>query len=67
VAFRAFDPEETGFLSVTMLRHVLTKVGESVTDVEVDEMLKECEVNEDGNVNYYAYVALLFPEEEEAA
>eukprot|EP00968_Pinguiococcus_pyrenoidosus_P016293 scaffold1554_cov261-Pinguiococcus_pyrenoidosus.AAC.1 len=61
-AFRAFDPEDSGNISVVMLRYVLQTLGEPLEDAAVDEMLRECEIDDDGNVNYYNYVSMvLFP------
>eukprot|EP00975_Prorocentrum_lima_P011318 2406287-Prorocentrum_lima.AAC.1 len=39
-AFRAFDPEDSGNISVVMLRYVLQTLGEPLEDAAVDEMLR---------------------------
>ncbi|NXN89800.1 CALMS protein, partial [Bombycilla garrulus] len=49
-AFRVFDRNGSGFVSAAELRHVLTKVGERMTDREVDEMMGEAECDHRGQV-----------------
>ena len=39
-------------LSAAELRHVMTNLGEKLTDEEVDEMIREADVDGDGQVNY---------------
>jgi hypothetical protein len=50
-------------LLVVQLRHVMTNLGEKLTDEEVDEMIREADVDGDGQVNYevrsWAFVSLL--------
>jgi uncharacterized protein YneF (UPF0154 family) len=40
-AFRVFDKDGNGFISAAELRHVMTNLGEKLTDDEVDEMIRE--------------------------
>ena len=51
-AFRVFDKEGNGFISGAELRHIMTNLGEKLTDKEVDEMLQEGDVDGDGQINY---------------
>jgi calmodulin len=50
--FRVFDKDGNGFISAAELRHVMTTLGEKLTDEEVDEMIREADINGDGQVNY---------------
>jgi len=62
-AFRVFDKDGNGFISAAELRHVMTNLGEKLTDEEVDEMIREADIDGDGQVNYeglYSVYLLLF-------
>lgn len=65
-AFKVFDRDgngndlcDLGFISAAELRHVMTNLGEKLTDEEVDEMLKEADVDGDGRINYEEFVKLM--------
>jgi calmodulin len=49
-AFRVFDKDGNGFISAAELRHVMTNLGEKLTDDEVDEMIREADIDGDGQV-----------------
>jgi len=46
-AFKVFDRDGNGFISAAELRHVMTNLGEKLTDEEIDEMVREAEVSGD--------------------
>ncbi len=41
------------------LRHVMTNLGEKLTDEEVDEMIREADVDGDGQINYEEFVKMM--------
>jgi len=41
-----------GFISPAELRHVMTDLGQEPTDTEVDEMIREADVDGDGQISY---------------
>ena len=49
-ACQVFDKDGTGFISAAELRHVMTNLGEKLTDEEVDEMIREADIDGDGQV-----------------
>merc|ERR1711924_88846 len=51
-AFKVFDKDGNGFISAAELRHIMTNLGEKLTDEEVDEMLREADIDGDGQINY---------------
>ena len=43
-----FDKDGNGYISAAELRHVMTNLGEKLTDEEVDEMIREADIDGDG-------------------
>merc|ERR1712033_24332 len=58
-AFRVFDKDGNGYISAAELRHVMTNLGEKLTDDEVDEMIREADLDGDGMVNYEEFVTMM--------
>ena len=59
-AFRVFDRDNTGFISAAELKHVLTNIGEKLSDKEVDELIREIDVDRNGQVNYEGSIIINF-------
>ena len=51
-AFRVFDREGNGFINAAEIRRVMTNLGDKLVDEEVDEMIREADLDGDGQVNY---------------
>jgi calmodulin len=58
-AFRVFDKNNDGLISSNELRHVMTSLGERLSEEEVDDMIKEADLDGDGQVNYEEFVNIL--------
>lgn len=56
---QVFDRDGNGFITAAELRHVMTTLGEKLSDEEVDEMIREADVDGDGQINYEEFVALM--------
>lgn len=55
---RHFDKDASGFISSAELRHLLTTLGEKLSDEEVEQLLNNQEDSQ-GNVNYEEFVRLV--------
>jgi calmodulin len=51
-AFRVFDKDGDGFISYPELKIVLKSLGEKLTDEEINSMVKEADLNNDGRISY---------------
>ncbi|KAH7543239.1 calmodulin-like protein 11 [Ziziphus jujuba] len=58
-AFRVFDKDQDGYISPNELRHVMINLGERLTDEEVDQMIREADLDGDGLVNYEEFVRMM--------
>jgi len=58
-AFKVFDKDGNGYISASELRHIMTNLGEKLTDEEVDEMIREADVDGDGQINYDEFVDMM--------
>ena len=51
-SFKVFDKNGDGYISASELRQVMMTLGEKLTDDEVEEMIREADIDGDGLVNY---------------
>jgi len=58
-AFKVFDKDGNGYISAAELRHVMTNLGEKLSDSEVDEMIREADIDGDGQINYDEFVKMM--------
>lgn len=58
-AFRVFDREGHGFITVPDLSQVLTSLGDKLSEDESNELIAEADIDVDGNVNYEEFVTML--------
>lgn len=52
----------SGFISASELRHVMTNLGEKLDDEEVDEMIREADIDGDGQLNIQEFVKMMMSE-----
>ena len=58
-AFKAFDKGGNGFISTAELRHIMTNLGEKLTDEELDEMTRDADVDGTGQIEYEAFINMM--------
>ncbi|RUS74453.1 hypothetical protein EGW08_017791 [Elysia chlorotica] len=56
--FRVFDKDQNGTISSAELRHILTSLGEVMTDEEVDQLVGNIE-DAQGNINYEEFITMV--------
>ena len=57
--FKVFDKDGNGFISTKEIRHVMIGLGEIFTDQEVDDMIRESDLDRDGQINYAEFVKMM--------
>lgn len=58
-AFRLFDTEGKGIIPAAELRHIMTNLGEKLTEEEVDEMIREADTLGNGQIHYEDFVTMM--------
>ncbi|XP_039299229.1 neo-calmodulin [Nilaparvata lugens] len=58
-AFRIFDKHNRGYITASDLRAVLQCLGEDLSEEEIEDMIKEVDVDGDGRIDFYEFVHAL--------
>ncbi|XP_026470464.1 neo-calmodulin-like, partial [Ctenocephalides felis] len=58
-AFRVFDKHNRGYITASDLRAVLQCLGEDLREDEIEDMIKEVDVDGDGRIDFYEFVNAL--------
>nr|GMD80911.1 calmodulin-like protein 8 [Ipomoea batatas] len=58
-AFKVFDKDQNGYISANELRNVMISLGEKLTEEEADQMIREADLDGDGQVNYDDFVKMM--------
>ena len=58
-AFKVYDKDGNGLISAAELSHITTNLGETLTNEEVNEMIREFDIDGDGHINYEEFVKML--------
>ena len=58
-ALKVCDRDGNGLISAAQLRHAMTNFG--ATDEEVDEIIRDAEIDGDGNINYEEFIRMMMP------
>jgi len=63
-AFRIFDKHSRGFISASDLRAVLHCLGEDLSEDEIEDMIREVDIDGDGRIDFEEFVRALGEPEE---
>ena len=58
-AFKVFDIEGNGLLSITDMRHIMINMTENVNEDELDEILINADTDGDGFIKYEEFIRML--------
>jgi len=58
-AFDTFDLDKNRFVGAAEISHILKVIGEEVTDDEIDEMIRLCDTDGDGQVTFDEFYKLM--------
>ena len=58
-AFKVFDRDGNGYITSHELRYIMTNLGEGLTTAEVEEMVKEADLDNDGQIDYDEFVKMM--------
>lgn len=58
-AFRVFDLDGDGVITAKELKLVMHSLGQPVSQPDIDEMMKEADINSDGQVDFSDFVAMM--------
>lgn len=58
-AFRLFDDDETGKITLKNLRRVAKEIGENMTDEELQEMIEEADLDGDGEIDQEEFLRIM--------
>ena len=59
MAFAVFDKDGSGQIDAAELRHLMTSMGEKLTDAEVDELLAAADADNSGTIDFEEFVLTL--------
>merc|ERR1711924_405494 len=58
-AFKVFDRDSDGFISAAELRFSMTNLGENLVEAEVNERIREADIDGDNQINYDEFVKMM--------
>ena len=54
-----FDKNGDNYISRSELKSAMKKLGEKMTDKDIDDMIKEADLDKDGKVNYEEFIRIM--------
>ncbi|XP_062499933.1 neo-calmodulin-like [Corticium candelabrum] len=66
-AFKIMDMDQNGFIEPQELKEVMTRFGQRLSDVDVEDMIREADMDGDGRVNFDEFEVLMMNSKEQLA
>lgn len=57
--FKVFDKDGNGYISLDELRDIINKLDQNISDIEINEMLKEADDDNDGKLSFEEFVKIM--------
>ena len=57
--FKLFDKDGNGLITKEELKEGLSKLGEKMTDKDIDQLLEEADLDGDGNISFDEFAELM--------
>lgn len=64
IFFSAFDKNGNGYIEKDELKDTMAALGETMTDDEIADMIKEADIDVDGRINYEEFVIMMIKKHE---
>ena len=61
-AFKVFDKDGNGFITSHELRNIMIHLEEDLTPEEIEEMVREADINNDGQIDLDEFVKMMSSE-----
>ena len=58
-AFKLFDKEGNGLININDLKHIMLTCGNNFSETEINDLLKEADIDMDGYINYEEFIRSL--------
>ncbi|KAH3713110.1 calmodulin-beta-like [Dreissena polymorpha] len=56
--FRMIDRDDNGYIQKAEIRRAVKALGETLTNAELEDMMREADLNNDGKINYEEFVKM---------
>ena len=58
-AFEIFDKDKDGFITIKELGEIMKNLGQNPTDAELQDMIKEVDIDGNGNIDFKEFLGLM--------
>lgn len=58
-AIKVFDKDGNGLMAVYEFRHIMTHIGDKMTETQIDQVIREADVDDNGCINYTNFIDMM--------